>query len=521
MTLTHALSTNNYGPAKFIVAASAAEGTHTTIAAALTSSSSGDTIFIRPGTYTENITLKAGVDLCTYIQDALTPNVTILGTCTLTTAGTVSISGIQLKTNSAFALAVTGSAASIVNLTNCYINASNNTAISFTSSSASSAINIIKCDGDIGTTGISMFSGSATGNMEIRYSNFTNSGSSTTASTWSGAGILNFRHCLASFPLTYSSASLGGIEFTNFFNSNTNATCVTTSGTGSIIILNSTFGSGTASAISIGVGTTVSILQSGVNSSNANAVTGAGTVNIGSIDFSGTSSTINTTTQNRNIIRPSFSTVSRVFTANDTYTPTSGMVYCVIECQGGGGGGGGTATSSIGFYSSGGGGGGGNYSRKTSTAADIGASQTVTIGSAGTAGTAGNNAGGNGGDTSVGSICIGKGGTGGSGSPGSASANGGAGGVAGTGDFTCPGETGGAGLFSGITAATGFTGPGGSSYFGGGAPMLIAISANVTGPAAPNYGGGGGGGVSHSAGGAVAGGAGTAGIVVIQEYILS
>jgi pectin methylesterase-like acyl-CoA thioesterase len=63
MTFTHALSTNNYGPAKFIVSSSAANGTHTTIAAALTSASTGDTIFIRPGTYTENLTLKAGVNL--------------------------------------------------------------------------------------------------------------------------------------------------------------------------------------------------------------------------------------------------------------------------------------------------------------------------------------------------------------------------------------------------------------------------------------------------------------------------
>ena len=46
MTFTHALSTNNYGPAKFIVDALVANGTHTTIASALTSASSGDTIFL-------------------------------------------------------------------------------------------------------------------------------------------------------------------------------------------------------------------------------------------------------------------------------------------------------------------------------------------------------------------------------------------------------------------------------------------------------------------------------------------
>ena len=134
------LGTNTFTTAKWIVSPTASDGTHTTIAAALTSASSGDTIFIRPGTYTENPTLKAGVNLSAYTCDALTPNVTISGKCTFTGAGTVSISGINLQTNSDFCLAVTGSAASIVYLNNCYINALNNTAISYTSSSSSSAI---------------------------------------------------------------------------------------------------------------------------------------------------------------------------------------------------------------------------------------------------------------------------------------------------------------------------------------------------------------------------------------------
>ena len=95
------------------------------------------------------------------------------------------------------------------------------------------------------------------------------------------------------------------------------------------------------------------------------------------------------------------SVVSQVFTGSGTYTPTTGMSYCIIECVGGGGGGGGAAGGS-GSAQVGGSGGGGGYARKYATAADIGASKAVTIGAAGAAGTAGNNAGGNGGDTSVG-----------------------------------------------------------------------------------------------------------------------
>ena len=97
-------------------------GDFTTIAAALTASSSGTTIFLRPGTYTENPTLKAGVNLSAYGSDSSlngTGNVIINGTCTLSTAGSVTISGVQLQTNSANAIVVSGSVASVLNLNNC------------------------------------------------------------------------------------------------------------------------------------------------------------------------------------------------------------------------------------------------------------------------------------------------------------------------------------------------------------------------------------------------------------------
>src|SRR6266487_1866056 len=76
------------------------------------------------------------------------------------------------------------------------------------------------------------------------------------------------------------------------------------------------------------------------------------------------------------------------FTANGTYTPTPGMRFCIIEAVGGGAGGGSVASAAADIYV-GGGGGAGSYSRALSSAAQIGASQAVTIGSAGTGGAAG------------------------------------------------------------------------------------------------------------------------------------
>lgn len=297
MTFTHALATNNYGPAKWIVDASAANGTHTTIAAALTSSSSGDTIFIRPGTYTENLTLKAGVNLTAYGSDSSqngTGKVIISGTCTLTTAGSVTISGIQLQTNSAALLAITGSAASIVNLENCYLNCTNNTGITYSSSSGSSALNIRNCSGNLGTTGIALFAHSSSGAMSIFDSNFTNTGASTTANTIS-SGSLFLISGVISNPITTSSTGLLSAFAWVFQCGPINSIALTHGGD---VLSNATFcsfGGGTNSCITIS--TTFGLFSCSFNSGNTNAVTGAGTVNYQAPTFSSASQTINTTTQ--------------------------------------------------------------------------------------------------------------------------------------------------------------------------------------------------------------------------------
>lgn len=324
MTFTHALSTNNYGPAKFIVDSSSANGTHTTIASALTSASSGDTIFIRPGSYTEDLTLKAGVNLSAYSGDGDTPNVTIVGKSTMTTAGTVSISNIRLQTNSDFFLAVTGSAASIVNLFGCYINVSNNTGISFTTSSSSAAITLSNCYGDIGTTGIALFASSSAGTLNIRRCEILNSGNSVTASTIS-AGVLATAYTISEFIITTSGTAAMTDEYSAFGKGPLNTTALTAGGSGAHFVQKTIFTSGTASAISI---STATFTASGivVYSTNANPVTGAGTLIYDAIFLPQQAGVINTSTLTaRNIIAGGISfdggtNVLNVYTTG-TYTP--------------------------------------------------------------------------------------------------------------------------------------------------------------------------------------------------------
>src|SRR6516164_2772921 len=68
------------------------------------------------------------------------------------------------------------------------------------------------------------------------------------------------------------------------------------------------------------------------------------------------------------------------FTASGTYTPSVGMLFCIIECLGGGGGGGSAISASSSSSFAGGGGGSGEHSRKLANAATIGTQQTVTTG---------------------------------------------------------------------------------------------------------------------------------------------
>ncbi len=294
MAYTHATSINKFGVTPLVVATSAANGSHTTLAGAMADAVSGQTIFLRDSV-TENVTLTAGVNIAAWTGGTLnTP--TITGTLTMTTAGTCNISGIRLQTNSAALLAVTGSAASIVNLDNCYLNCTNNTGITFSSSDAGAKISISDSEGNIGTTGITLIANSSAGVFNLNNTFITNSGGSSTAST-SSAGTFNISFSSCFIPFSFSSASVGTFTSTFVSTTATNTSCITTSNTSQFSLLNCHFTSGSASSLSIGAGTTLNVADISVNSSNTNAVTGLGTLVNAGVALFGTSQVINTTTQ--------------------------------------------------------------------------------------------------------------------------------------------------------------------------------------------------------------------------------
>lgn len=293
MSYTHSNALGKYGVTPLIVATDPANGSHVTLASALAVASTGETVFLRD-TVTENVTLPAGINIAAWSGGTLnTP--TIIGTITCTDAGTRTISRIRLQTNSAALLAVTGSVASRVNLNQCYLNCTNSSGITFSTSDVSASINIYNCKGDIGTTGIALFAHSSAGTLLLAQSDFTNSGLSTTANT-SSAGTLAIRKCTITNPITTSSTNAFIAETTVFSTEAQNVTALTLGGSSSQEINLSGIASGSASAVSIS-SATGAIYKTEIKSSNTNAVTGAGTLTFSDVTFNGTSSLMNTTTQ--------------------------------------------------------------------------------------------------------------------------------------------------------------------------------------------------------------------------------
>lgn len=215
----------------------------------------------------------------------------------------------------------------------------------------------------------------------------------------------------------------------------------------------------------------------------------------------------------------------QVFTSDGTYTPSSGMKYCIVVAIGGGGGGGGADCTDTTALAAAGGGEGGGLAMKMYTAAEIGASASVTIGTAGTAGDNTGTAGGDGGDTTfdpagTGATITGLGGDGGDGvSTGVFTV--GVGGTAesgGTnGTLNVPGQ-------SGTTGRNSFDavgGDGGNSAWlghGGKGGWGIDGNAGVAGTDGGGYGGGGGGAGAYNNTTGAAGGAGSAGAVIVVEF---
>ncbi len=299
-------SSDLFGVAQFIVDASPGYGTHTTIQAAITSaaayiitSGKNATVFVRPGTYTENIALSAGVNLTAFVCDAFTPNVTISGTLSFSGAGAVILSGLNLQSNGAAILSITGSSATQLTLIDCNLTVSFNPGITYSVTNTAANLVINNCTYNLSTTAMALYSMSSTGNFQIEYTLGSNSGLSKTASN-NSAGTISYYYSAINNAISSSSTGALGFNWSNITTSALSDSAIvplTYNGSGvSVCRFSEVFG-GTASGISIGSGATLGLDETVISSTNTNSVTGAGTLNSSILRFSNTSSTINTAIQ--------------------------------------------------------------------------------------------------------------------------------------------------------------------------------------------------------------------------------
>ena len=288
----------DYSVAKGHIVDAAGHGDFTTITGAIAAASAGQTIFIRPGVYTENPTLKAGVNLAAFVCDAFTPNVTILGKCSYSGSGAVSLSGIRLKTNADYVLEITGANASTVTLHECYLEVFDNDGISFASSNAASALNIFQCTGDITGAPNTYLVQTSPGITELQFCYFENLALSNNPINIQ-AGTFNIRNAEIRIGIALSNFVSFGCFHSNIDPQTLglNMTSVASSGSGGGLILNSYFASGTSSAFVIGAGTGFTIANCAINCSNTFVLTGGGSLAYGLIAFTSASSGNNVSTQ--------------------------------------------------------------------------------------------------------------------------------------------------------------------------------------------------------------------------------
>ena len=127
-----------------------AGGNQTTLAAAMAAASAGDTIFLYPGTYNENVTWTGGVAIVAFCGTEFGNTVNINGTITINAPGFYQTSGIRYNANGSISINFTGSASGQLFCTDCYFVVQNGgTGISYTSTSPTNLVQLYQCSGNI------------------------------------------------------------------------------------------------------------------------------------------------------------------------------------------------------------------------------------------------------------------------------------------------------------------------------------------------------------------------------------
>lgn len=266
-------------------------GTYQTIAAAFAAVSSGDLVVIRPGTYTENLTVPTGITVVAMGSGTL-GIVKIVGTLTFTGAVSSLFSNIQFETNGAVIVSVGGSGTNQSRFDNCGFILSDSDLMTVNNASASPYFH--NCFFNTTNAGSKLFT--LTSSSQPTFSKCIMTSSAAPGTSTLASGTVFMRAC--SLGANIFSATGGGYRITDCdWDPNGNATFLTTTTAGSHTIVRSSFNSGTSACFSIGASTSLDLRGVTIKSTNSNPVTGGGTVTYTPILFGNTGYGINATTK--------------------------------------------------------------------------------------------------------------------------------------------------------------------------------------------------------------------------------
>lgn len=288
------VSTNKFSNYKWIVDAVGLDqgATHTTIQAAIDSADPGESIFVRPGTYTQDLTLKAEVQLVGDIAGFSGGFPKIVGKITATDAGTHNIIGFEHETNGDFGIVVSGANDVVLYLNNLKVLANDNTYVSYTNSSLSSLILFDKCFGSVTGGGTNtFFVNTSNSTMQMDYCNFRADSSTLQESTIS-SGSIRMNHTTFSCPIETTGTATIRVKDSNL-NPQGIAPFVINQLTGTSLggednLIHHTrirAASPTNPAINIGAGSELFLHFCDISSSNVNVITGTGEIEYGGLVF--------------------------------------------------------------------------------------------------------------------------------------------------------------------------------------------------------------------------------------------
>jgi len=283
---------NAFSTVKFIVSKVSGEGTHSTITDALNDSESGDNIFVKPGVYEEDIFLKGGVNLTAFSSNL----VTILGKTTMSVSGNASITGITLKTNGDYLLFISGAADGSLNVKNCFIDCDNYSGIRVTA--AGIELNFSECFGDLRTTGMQYIFMTVNSIIRINRTQFNNSGTSVTALEIQLGTLFIIRSIIYS-GLIINQASLY-MHDSNISTVGLNVRCITLNNISISEVNRSRLDSGSMPTVLISTGCNLVLVgMNSLSSTNAQTVTGTGTIEYAPACFFGSSNAATMEVTNR------------------------------------------------------------------------------------------------------------------------------------------------------------------------------------------------------------------------------